>query len=320
MKWGFQGKAIMKIAFVFPGQGSQSVAMMAGYAGLAQIDETMAAADAALGAAITALIANGPAEDLNVTTNTQPAMLAADIAVWNAWLAAGGPKPAMVAGHSLGEYAAMVASGSLDFASAMKLVKARSQAMQDAVPAGIGGMAAVLGIEPGPLAEVCEKASQGEVVSCCNLNAPGQIVIGGHKTAVERAIVLAKEAGAKRAMLLPMSVPSHCELMRPAAEALASALNAAQFAPPQIAVIHNATVDVAGDAVAIRTVLADQLFKPVRWIETIEKMAAQGVTHIIECGPGKALAGMIKRIAPEVKCLSLADKTSFDAALAELKA
>jgi [acyl-carrier-protein] S-malonyltransferase len=319
MKWGFQGKAIMKIAFVFPGQGSQSVAMMAGYAGLAQIDETMAAADAALGASITALIANGPAEDLNITTNTQPAMLAADVAVWNAWLAAGGPKPVMVAGHSLGEYAAMVASGSLDFASAMKLVKARSQAMQDAVPAGIGGMAAVLGIEPGPLAEVCEKASQGEVVSCCNLNAPGQIVIGGHKTAVERAIVLAKEAGAKRAMLLPMSVPSHCELMRPAAEALATALNATQFAAPQIAVIHNATVDVAGDAAAIRAVLADQLFKPVRWIETVEKIAAQGVTHIIECGPGKVLAGMVKRIAPDVKCFTLADKTSFDAALVELR-
>ncbi len=247
----------MKLAFVFPGQGSQSVGMMTGYAGLAQIDETLAAADAALGAPITALIASGPAEDLNVTTNTQPAMLAGDVAVWNAWLAAGGPKPVMVAGHSLGEYAALVASGSLDFASAMKLVKARSQAMQDAVPAGVGGMAAVLGIEPGPLAEVCEKASQGEVVACCNLNAPGQIVIGGHKTAVERAIVLAKEAGAKRAMLLPMSVPSHCELMRPAAAALASALNAAAFAPPQIAVIHNATVDVAGDAAAIRAVLAD---------------------------------------------------------------
>jgi [acyl-carrier-protein] S-malonyltransferase len=200
----------------------------------------------------------------------------------------------------------------------MKLVKARSQAMQDAVPAGVGGMAAVLGIEPGPLAEVCEKASQGEVVSCCNLNAPGQIVIGGHKTAVERAIVLAKEAGAKRAMLLPMSVPSHCELMRPAAEALAAALNATQFAAPQIAVIHNATVDVAGDAAAIRAVLADQLFKPVRWIGTVEKIAAQGVTHIIECGPGKVLAGMVKRIAPDVKCLSLADKASFDAALAEL--
>ena len=308
----------MKLAFVFPGQGSQSVGMMAGYAGLAQIDETLAAADAALGAPITALIASGPAEDLNVTTNTQPAMLAGDVAVWNAWLAAGGPKPVMVAGHSLGEYAALVASGSLDFASAMKLVKARSQAMQDAVPAGVGGMAAVLGIEPGPLAEVCDKAAQGEVVACCNLNAPGQIVIGGHKTAVERAIVLAKEAGAKRAMLLPMSVPSHCELMRPAAAALASALNAAVFAPPQIAVIHNATVDVAGDAAAIRAVLADQLFKPVRWIETVEKMAAQGVTHIIECGPGKVLAGMVKRIAPDVKCLTLADKASFEAALAEL--
>ena len=310
----------MKLAFVFPGQGSQSVGMMAGYAGLSQIDETMAAADAALGAAITALIANGPAEELNVTTNTQPAMLAGDVAVWNAWLAAGGPKPVLVAGHSLGEYAALVASGSLDFVSAMKLVKARSQAMQDAVPAGIGGMAAVLGIEPDPLAEVCEKASQGEVVACCNLNAPGQIVIGGHKSAVERAIVLAKEAGAKRAMLLPMSVPSHCELMRPAAEALASPLNATSFAPPQIAVIHNATVDVAGDAAAIRAVLADQLFKPVRWIETIEKIAAQGVTHIVECGPGKVLAGMVKRIAPDVKCLTLADKASFDAALAELKA
>ncbi len=309
----------MKLAFVFPGQGSQSVGMMAGYAGLAQIDETLATADAALGAPLTALITEGPSESLNITTNTQPAMLAADVAVWNAWLASGGPKPLLVAGHSLGEYAALVASGSLDFASAMKLVKARSQAMQDAVPAGIGGMAAVLGIEPAALAEVCEKASQGEVVSCCNLNAPGQIVIGGHRTAVERAIVLAKEAGAKRALMLPMSVPSHCELMRPAAEAIAIALNRADFQPPNIAVLHNATVDVAGDAAGIRLVLAEQLFKPVRWIETIEKFAMQGVTHIVECGPGKVLAGMVKRIAPDVKCLTLSDKAAFDAALAELK-
>ena len=309
----------MKIAFVFPGQGSQSVGMMAGYAGLAHIDETLAAADMALGSPITALMRDGPAEPLNITTNTQPAMLAADVAVWNAWLAAGGPKPSLLAGHSLGEYAALVASGSLDFDAAMKLVQARSQAMQDAVPAGIGGMAAVLGIEPDVLAQVCEQASEGEVVSCCNLNAPGQIVIGGHKTAVERAIVLAKAAGAKRALLLPMSVPSHCELMRPAAEAMAAALNKANFQPPKIAVLHNATVDVAGDATAIRLVLAEQLFKPVRWIETIEKMTMQGVTHIIECGPGKVLAGMVKRIAPEVKCLSLADKASFDAALAELR-
>ena len=310
----------MKIAFVFPGQGSQSVGMMAGYAGLAQIDETLAAADVALGSPITALMRDGPAEALNITTTTQPAMLAADVAVWNAWLAAGGPKPSLLAGHSLGEYAALVASGSLDFDAAMKLVQARSQAMQDAVPAGIGGMAAVLGIEPDVLAQVCEQAGEGEVVSCCNLNAPGQIVIGGHKTAVERAIVLAKAAGAKRALLLPMSVPSHCELMRPAAEAMAAALNKANFQPPKIAVLHNATVDVAGDATAIRLVLAEQLFKPVRWIETIEKMTMQGVTHIIECGPGKVLAGMVKRIAPEVKCLSLADKASFDSALAELRA
>ena len=309
----------MKLAFVFPGQGSQSVGMMAAYAGLAQIDETLAAADAALGASLTSLIANGPAEDLNITTHTQPAMLAADVAVWNAWLASGGPKPALLAGHSLGEYAALVASESLDFASAMKLVKARSQAMQDAVPAGIGGMAAVLGIEPAALAEVCERASQGEVVSCCNLNAPGQIVIGGHRTAVERAIMLAKEAGAKRAMMLPMSVPSHCELMRPAAEAMANALNRADFQPPKIAVLHNATVDVAGDAAGIRLVLAEQLFKPVRWIETIEKFAMQGVTHIVECGPGKVLAGMVKRIAPEVKCLTLSDKATFEAALAEVR-
>ena len=310
----------MKIAFVFPGQGSQSVGMMAGYAGLALIDETLAAADVALGAPLTAMMTGGPAETLNITTHTQPAMLAADVAVWNALLAAGGPKPSLLAGHSLGEYAALVASGSLDFDAAMKLVKARSQAMQDAVPAGIGGMAAVLGIEPDKLTQVCEQASEGEVVACCNLNAPGQIVIGGHKTAVERAMHLAKAAGARRALLLPMSVPSHCELMRPAAEALAAALNKANFQPPKIAVLHNATVDVAGDAVAIRLVLAEQLFKPVRWIETIEKMAMQGVTHIIECGPGKVLAGMVKRIAPEIKCLSLADKASFDAALAELRA
>ena len=318
MQRGFQEKAEMKLGFVFPGQGSQSVAMMAGYAGLAQIGETLTAADTALGAPLSWLIANGPGDELNITTNTQPAMLAADVAVWNAWLAAGGAKPALLAGHSLGEYAALVASESLDFASAMKLVKARSQAMQDAVPAGIGGMAAVLGIEPAALADVCERASQGEVVACCNLNAPGQIVIGGHRTAVERAIVLAKEAGAKRALMLPMSVPSHCELMRPAAEAMAIALNQANFQPPKIAVLHNATVDVAGDAAGIRLVLAEQLFKPVRWIETIEKFAMQGVTHIVECGPGKVLAGMVKRIAPDVKCLTLSDKAAFDAALTEL--
>jgi [acyl-carrier-protein] S-malonyltransferase len=309
----------MKLAFVFPGQGSQSVGMMAGYAGLPKIDETMVAADAALGRALSSMIASGPEADLNTTTNTQPAMLAADLAVWHAWAAVGGPFPSLVAGHSLGEYAALTVAGALKFDEAMKLVQARANAMQNAVPAGIGAMAAILGMDPEPLAEVCEKASQGEVVSCCNLNAPGQIVIGGHKSAVERAMALAKEAGAKRALMLPMSVPSHCELMHPAAEQFAAALNATNFSAPQIGVLHNATVDVAGDAAAIRLVLSEQLYKPVRWIETIQKMQAHGVTHIVECGPGKALAGMVKRIAPEVKCYTLSDKAAFDAALAELR-
>ncbi len=308
----------MKLAFVFPGQGSQSVGMMAAYAGLPKIDDAMAAADAALGRSIATMIASGPDTDLNATTNTQPAMLAADLAIWQAWMAVDGRCPSLVAGHSLGEYAALTVAGALKFDDAMKLVQARANAMQNAVPAGVGAMAAILGLDPAPLAEVCEKASQGEVVSCCNLNAPGQIVIGGHKTAVERAMTLAKEAGAKRALMLPMSVPSHCELMRPAAENFAAALNATNFAPPQIGVLHNATVDVAGDAAAIRLVLAEQLFKPVRWIETIQKMHAHGVTHIVECGPGKALAGMIKRIAPEMKCYTLSDKAAFDVALAEL--
>jgi [acyl-carrier-protein] S-malonyltransferase len=309
----------MKLAFIFPGQGSQAVGMMTGYAGLPKIDETLGAADATLGISLSLLIANGPEADLNITTNTQPAMLAADIALWNAWIASGGPRPSLVAGHSLGEYAALVAAGVVEFDHAMQLVRARANAMQNAVPAGVGAMAAILGMDPAPLAQVCEKASQGEVVSCCNLNAPGQIVIGGHKTAVERAMALAKEAGAKRALMLPMSVPSHCELMRPAAENFAAALNTTHFAPPRIGMIHNATVDVAGDAAAIRLVLAEQLFKPVRWIETIQKMHAHGVTHIVECGPGKALAGMVKRIAPEVTCFTLSDMAAFDAALAAVK-
>jgi [acyl-carrier-protein] S-malonyltransferase len=309
----------MKLAFVFPGQGSQSIGMMAGYAGLPKIDETMVAADAALARSLSSMIANGPEADLNTTTNTQPAMLAADLAVWHAWAAVDGPCPSLVAGHSLGEYAALTVAGALKFDDAMKLVQARANAMQNAVPAGIGAMAAILGMDPEPLAQVCEKASQDEVVSCCNLNVPGQIVIGGHKSAVERAMALAKEAGAKRALMLPMSVPSHCELMRPAAEQFAAALNATNFSAPQIGVLHNATVDVAGDAAAIRLVLSEQLYKPVRWIETIQKMHAHGVTHIVECGPGKALAGMIKRIAPEMKCYTLSDKAAFDAALAELK-
>jgi [acyl-carrier-protein] S-malonyltransferase len=225
----------------------------------------------------------------------------------------------MVAGHSLGEYPALVAAGAIDFASAMRLVRVRAEIMQDAVPVGVGGMAVILGLAPDVLEGLCDQASDGEVVSCCNLNSPAQIVIGGHIGAVERTMALAKAAGAKRVLLLPMSVPSHCELMRPAAADFAPALNAAAFVAPQIAVLHNATVDVAGDAAGIRLVLAEQLSKPVRWIETIEKMAAQGVTHVVECGPGKVLAGMVKRIAPGLQSLALADKLSFDAALEGLR-
>lgn len=312
----------MKLAFVFPGQGSQSVGMMKPYEGVIGVEAHVSAADSVLGFALSDVMANGPEEELNKTVNTQPAMLAADVALWDAWKANDGPMPQLVAGHSLGEYAALYAAGvfrDTGYGAALKLVRARAEAMQSAVPAGVGAMAAVLGLEPEALAKVCEQAAQGDVVSCCNLNAPGQIVIGGHKAAVERAMVLAKEAGAKRALLLPMSVPSHCELMRPAAENFATALNATNFSAPQIGVLHNATVDVAGDAAAIRLVLAEQLFKPVRWIETIQKMHAHGVTHIVECGPGKVLAGMIKRIAPEMKCYSLSDKAAFDVALAELK-
>lgn len=309
----------MKLAFVFPGQGSQSVGMMAAYGDLAPIAGTLEEADQALGRPLSSVMSEGPADTLNVTTNTQPAMLAADVALWRAWLAAGGPQPAMVAGHSLGEYAALVAAEAVDFASTIRLVAARAQAMQDAVPPGVGAMAAILGLDASALAQACEDAAQGEVVACCNLNAPGQIVIGGHRGAVERAMALARERGAKRAVPIAMSVPSHCELMRPAAAALAPALNATAFRPPHIAVIHNATVDVAGDAASIRLVLAEQLYRPVRWIETIEKMAVQGVTHVVECGPGKVLAAMVKRIAPAVEVLTLSDRAAFDAAITQLK-
>ncbi|MCS6996809.1 MAG: ACP S-malonyltransferase [Casimicrobiaceae bacterium] len=309
----------MKLAFVFPGQGSQSVGMMSAYGELAPIAETLAEADQALGEPLSQLMAQGPAELLNQTRNTQPAMLAADVALWRAWVRAGGLRPALVAGHSLGEYAALVAAGALDFPAAMRLVAARAEAMQAAVPAGAGAMAAVLGLELATLEAVCAEAAQGEVVSCCNLNAPGQIVIGGHRGAVERAAALAKARGAKRVVPIMMSVPSHCDLMRPAAEALEPMLARTAFRPPAMAVIHNATVEVASDADAIRRVLAVQLYRPVRWIETIEAMAAQGVTHVVECGPGKVLAAMVKRIAPHLEVFTLSDRAAFDAALTSLK-
>jgi len=309
----------MKLAFVFPGQGSQSVGMMAGYGELAPIAATLAEADQVLSRPLSRLINEGPAEELNVTTQTQPAMLTADVALWRAWQAAGGPQPSLLAGHSLGEYAALVAADAIDFPAALVLTAARAQAMQDAVPAGVGAMAAILGLDGEALAEICRAAAGDEVVTCCNLNAPGQIVIGGHKAAVDRAMALAKERGAKRALPIAMSVPSHCDLMRPAAEALAPALIAAPLRTPRTMILHNATVASANDPAALRAVLAEQLYRPVRWIETVERMVAEGVTHIVECGPGKVLAGMVKRIAPTAEVLTLSDRAAFDAALTKLK-
>jgi [acyl-carrier-protein] S-malonyltransferase len=303
----------MKLAFVFPGQGSQSVGMLAGYAEHPAVSATMREASDVLGRDLTALATTGPEADLNQTVNTQPVMLAADVAVYRAWQAAGGPAPALVAGHSLGEYAALVIAGAFTFSDALTLVQARAEAMQAAVPEGAGGIAAILGLDETKIREACTEASQGEVVEAANLNAPGQIVIAGAKAAVERAIEAAKAKGAKRAILLPMSVPSHCSLMRPAAEKLAARLASVQIAAPSIPVINNADVASPQIPQAIADALVRQLYNPVRWIETVTAIADQGATHIVECGPGKVLQGMVKRIAPQATAFTL----SSSAAIAE---
>jgi [acyl-carrier-protein] S-malonyltransferase len=303
----------MKLAFVFPGQGSQSVGMLAGYAEHPAVSATMREASDVLGRDLTALAMAGPEADLNQTVNTQPVMLAADIAVYRAWAAAGGPAPSLVAGHSLGEYAALVAAGAFTFADALKLVQARAEAMQAAVPEGAGGIAAILGLDEAGVREACAEASQGEAVEAANLNAPGQIVIAGARAAVERAIEAAKAKGAKRAILLPMSVPSHCSLMRPAAEKLAARLASVQIMAPSIPVINNADVASPQEPKAIADALVRQLHSPVRWIETVTAMAQQGATHIVECGPGKVLQGMVKRISPQTTAFTL----SSSAAIAE---
>ncbi|MBX9633176.1 MAG: ACP S-malonyltransferase [Burkholderiales bacterium] len=303
----------MKLAFVFPGQGSQSVGMLAAYAEHPAVAATMREASDVLGRDLAALASSGPEADLNQTVNTQPVMLAADVAVYRAWHAAGGPAPALVAGHSLGEYAALVVAGAFTFADALRLVQARAEAMQAAVPEGAGGIAAILGLDEAKIREACAEAAQGEAVEAANLNAPGQIVIAGARTAVERAIEAAKAKGAKRAILLPMSVPSHCSLMRPAAEKLAARLASVPIAAPSIPVINNADVAAPREPKAIADALVRQLHNPVRWIETVTAMADQGATHIVECGPGKVLQGMVKRIAPQVTAFTL----SSSAAIAE---
>ena len=307
----------MKLAFVFPGQGSQSVGMMQGWGDRAEVHATFIEASDALGQDLWALVTDGPADLLNQTVNTQPAMLAADVAVWRVWQAAGGATPALLAGHSLGEYAALVAAGSLNFADAIRLVRFRAEAMQAAVPEGVGAMAAILGLDDDAVREVCVQAAAGEVVEAVNLNSPGQVVIAGNKAAVERAMVLAKEKGAKRALPLPVSVPSHSSLMLPAAEKLLAHLQSVAIATPAIPVLHNTDVQSYADAPAIRAALAKQLHTPVRWVETVQALKAAGIGRVIECGPGKVLAGLNKRIDDSLPAVALVDEASLAAALSQ---
>jgi [acyl-carrier-protein] S-malonyltransferase len=303
----------MTFAIVFPGQGSQSVGMMNGFTDAAVAD-TFAEAKSITGIDYEAMARDGPVEVQNQTVNTQPLMLVAGVATWRAWQAKGGAMPGFFAGHSLGEYSALVAAGALRFEDALPMVRLRAQAMQEAVPEGTGGIAAILGLDDAKLPQVLAAASQGEVVEPANLNSPGQVVIAGHRAAVERAMALAKEAGAKRAVMLPMSAPSHCSLMKPAAERLRERLASIEVKKPAVPVIHNRFVEAFDDPARIRLALVEQLDHPVRWIETVEFLARNGVTRIVECGPGKVLTGLSKRIASGVECIAIQDSAALAAA------
>ncbi len=309
----------MKFALVFPGQGSQTVGMLDAWRDNAAVQAVMAEADQALGQSLSALIAEGPAEDLNLTTNTQPAMLSASLAMYKAWVEEGGPVPAVMAGHSLGEYSALAAAGVFSLADAVRLVRVRANAMQDAVPVGVGAMAAILGLDDDTVRAVCAEASQSEVVEAVNFNAPAQVVIAGHKAAVERACELAKAKGAKRALLLPVSAPFHSSLLEPAAKVLEGALADVVMHVPAVPVINNVDVAEPADVQDIRSALVRQAWHAVRWVETIQKMKAMGITHVVECGPGKVLAGLIKRIDRDLEVLSVNDPDSLAQAIATLK-
>lgn len=307
----------MKLAMVFPGQGSQSVGMLGGYEDLPEVIELLLEAKSALGSDFIRLLDEGPAESLNLTLNTQPAMLVAGYAAYRAWLALGGPRPEIVAGHSLGEYSALVAAGALAFRDALPLVRFRAQAMQEAVPPGAGAMAAILGLDDQAVSQACAEAHGA--VQAVNFNAPGQVVIAGEKAAVERAVLLCKSRGAKRAMPLPVSAPFHSSLMQPAGERLEQHLQDVDIAAPRISLINNIDVRIETSPQAIRDALVRQASGPVRWVETIRKMAELGATHIIECGPGKVLAGLTKRISPDTQSLALADRASLEQALEAVK-
>jgi len=307
----------MALAIVFPGQGSQSVGMMQGFADVPQVEATFREAAAIVGVDYWRMIAEGPAEALNQTVNTQPLMLVAGVACWRAWREKGGPMPSWFAGHSLGEYTALVAAGAMRFEDALPLVRFRAQAMQEAVPEGTGGIAAILGLDETALQEVCEAAAQGEVLEPANLNSPGQVVVAGHRAAVERGMALAKQKGAKRAVMLPMSAPSHCSLMRPAGERLRERLEGIAISRPQVPVVHNRSVETAEDPAVIRRMLVEQLDHPVRWIETVKFLGARGVRRIVECAPGKVLTGLSKRIATDVECVAIQDSAALAAAAAQ---
>jgi [acyl-carrier-protein] S-malonyltransferase len=308
-----------KFAFVFPGQGSQAIGMLNGFAGNAVVKQTVDEASDALQFDLGKLIAEGPKEDLDLTTNTQPVMLTAAVASYRAWIAAGGKVPAVVAGHSLGEYSALVAAGVIAFKDAVPLVRFRAQAMQEAVPVGQGGMAAILGLSDEDVRAACAEAAQGQVVEAVNFNAPAQVVIAGHKAAVERACEAAKGKGAKRALPLPVSAPFHSSLLKPASDRLRDYMESLRFVPPQVPLINNVDVAVVQDVAGIKDALVRQAASPVRWVETVQKMAADGVTHIVECGPGKVLAGLTKRINGDLVGDAIVDQESLDKVLEFLK-
>lgn len=309
----------MKIAFVFPGQGSQSVGMLDAWADVAVVRETVEQASTALGQDLAALMSQGPAQELNLTTNTQPVMLTASVAMYRAWLAAGGPQAELMAGHSLGEYSALTAAGALSLEDAVPLVRVRADAMQAAVPVGQGGMAAILGLSDQQVQDVCAQAAQDEVVEAVNFNAPEQVVIAGNVAAVERACQLAKEAGAKRALVLPVSAPFHSSLLEPAALVLEQALDKIALGSPAVPVINNVDVLSPSEPAQIKAALVRQAWHAVRWVETIQAMRAQGVTHVVECGPGKVLSGLIKRIDRELTAISITDPASLQVALDTLR-
>jgi [acyl-carrier-protein] S-malonyltransferase len=304
-----------KFAFVFPGQGSQAIGMLNGFAGNPVVQDTVAEASSILGFDLGKLMAEGPKEDLDLTTHTQPVMLTAAVAFFRAWVARGGDMPAIVAGHSLGEYSALVAAGVIPFKDAVPLVRFRAQAMQDAVPVGQGGMAAILGLSDDDVRAVCLDAAQGEVVEAVNFNAPAQVVIAGHKTAVARACDGAKARGAKRALVLPVSAPFHSSLLKPASERLRDYLAPMAFSVPQIPIINNVDVAIEQDISRIKDALTRQAASPVRWVETVRMIASEGITHVVECGPGKVLAGLTKRINGDLAGEAIFDQASLDKVL-----